>query len=117
MPPVITLVSETSKKLLDGMYLSTEKAELILKMLLDGMSVSAEGMAHYARNVKVGDIEMDETRSFIGKREKRVRLKDDQNPGDCYTSVDCRIHKSLRVTPAMAAGISDQVLNVAGLLQ
>jgi transposase-like protein len=88
---------------LDGMYLPVEKAELVLKLLLEGNSVSSvvrltdvhqktilkllvlagerceKIMGRYVRNVQVRDVEMDEVWSFIGKKEKRVRPEDDQN--------------------------------------
>ena len=99
---------EPQDKPLEGMYLPVEKAEAILKMLVEGMSVRTierltdvhrdtilrllvlvgekceRIMGRYVRNVQVRDVEMDEVWSFIGKKEKRVRPEDDQNLGDCY---------------------------------
>jgi IS1 family transposase len=107
------------------MYLPMDKAELILKMLVDGSSVSAieriTGVHHgtilkllvlagercgrimgqHVRNVKVRDIEMDEVWSFIGKKEKGVRPEDDQNLGDCYTFVAIERHTKLVLNIAM----------------
>ena len=106
---------------LDGMYLPIDKAELVVKMLLEGNSVSSvvrltgihqrtilkllvlvgerceRIMGRYVRNVDARDIEMDVLWSFIGKKEKRVRPEDDQNLGDCYTFV---VHRTpLEVGP------------------
>ena len=89
---------------LDGMYLPIEKAEMVLRLLLEGNSVSSVEratdvhhttilkllvlagekceriMAEKIRNVQVRDVECDEVWSFIGKKQKRVRPEDDQNP-------------------------------------
>jgi hypothetical protein len=112
-------------KPLDGMYLPVDKAELILKLLLEGNSVSSvvrltdvhqktilkllvlvgekceRIMGRYVRNVQVRDIEMDELWSFIGKKEKRVKPTDDQNLGDCYTFVAIERHSKLVLNIAM----------------
>src|SRR6202158_2131400 len=96
---------------LDGMYLPIEKAEMILRMLLEGNSVSSvvrltevhqktilkllvlagekceRIMAEKVRNIQVRDVEADEVWSFIGKKQKRVRPEDDQLLGDCYVFV------------------------------
>jgi transposase-like protein len=86
---------------LDGMYLPVEKAEMVLRLLLEGNSVSSVEritgihhgtilkllvlvgekceriMAEKIRNVAVRDVEADEVWSFIGKKQKRVRPEDD----------------------------------------
>ncbi len=96
---------------LDGMYLSVEKAEMVLKLLLEGNSVSSVErltevhhttilkllvlagekceriMGDKIRNVPVKDVQADELWSFIGKKEKHVRPEDDQNLGDAYCFV------------------------------
>jgi IS1 family transposase len=110
---------------LDGMYLPIEKAEAVLRMILEGNSVSSVEritevhkatilkllvlagekceriMADKIRNVKVRDVEADEVWSFIGKKEKRVRPEDDQNLGDCYTFVAIERHSKLVLNIAM----------------
>ena len=110
---------------LDGMYLPMEKAELVLKLLLEGNSVSTVEritevhhatilkllvlagekceriMAEKIRNVEVRDVEADEVWSFIGKKEKRVRPGDDPNMGDCYTFVAIERHSKLVLNIAM----------------
>lgn len=110
---------------LDGMYVSTEKAELVLSMLLEGNSVSSveritgvhhttilkllvlagkkceRVMAERVRNVEVRDLECDELWSFLGKKQKRVRPEDDQNLGDCYVFVAIERHSKLVVNIAM----------------
>ena len=92
---------------LDGMYLPVEKAETVLRMILEGNSVSSVEritevhkatilkllvlagekceriMARKIVNVQVRDVEADEVWSFIGKKEKRVRPEDDQNLAGC----------------------------------
>jgi transposase-like protein/IS1 family transposase len=110
---------------LDGMYLPLDKAEMVLKLLLEGNSISSivrltdihqktilkllvlagerceRIMGRYIRNVKARDIELDEIWSYIGKKEKRVRPEDDQNLGDCYTFVAIERHTKLVLNIAM----------------
>jgi IS1 family transposase/transposase-like protein len=115
---------------LDGMYLPVEKAELVLKLLLEGNSVSTVEritdvhhttilkllvlvgekceriMADKVRNVEVRDVECDEAWSFIGKKQKRVRPEDDQNLGDAYCFVAIERHSKLVLN--IALGKRDQ---------
>jgi transposase-like protein/IS1 family transposase len=110
---------EPQEKPLDGMYLSLEKAEFILKLLVEGSSVSTVErvtgvhhttilkllvlagekceriMADRVRNVQVRDVECDEVWAFIGKKQKRVRPDDDPNMGDAYTFVAIERHSKL----------------------
>jgi IS1 family transposase/transposase-like protein len=110
---------------LDGMYLPVEKAELVLRLLLEGNSVSSivrltdvhqktilkllvlagerceRLMADKIKSVPVRDVECDELWSFIGKKEKRVRPDDDQNLGDCYVFVAVERHSKLVLNIAM----------------
>ena len=107
------------------MYLSVERAERVLKLLLEGNSVSSivrltdvhqktilkllvlcgekceRIMAQKISDVQVRDVEADEVWSFIGKKEKRVRLEDDQNLGDCYVFVAIERHTKLVLNIAM----------------
>lgn len=116
---------EPQEKPLDGMYLPMDNAELVLKMLVEGNSVSTVEritgvhhttilkllvltgekceriMAEKVRNIEVRDVECDELWSFIGKKEKRVRPEDDQNLGDCYTFVAIERHSKLILNIAM----------------
>ncbi len=115
---------------LDGMYLPIEKAEMVLKLLLEGNSVSTVErvtgvhhttilkllvlagekceriMAAKVRNIEVRDVECDELWAFIGKKQKRVRPEDDQNLGDCYTFVAIERHTKLVLN--IAVGKRDQ---------
>ncbi len=115
---------------LDGMYPPIEKAELVLKLLLEGNSVSSvirltevhqktilkllvlagekceRIMAEKIRNVEVRDVECDEVFSFIGKKQKRVRPEDDQSFGDCYVFVAIERHSKLVLN--IAAGKRNQ---------
>jgi transposase-like protein/IS1 family transposase len=110
---------------LDGMYLPIEKAEMVLKLLLEGNSVSSveratevhhttilkllvmvgekceRVMAEKVRNVQVRDVECDEVWSFIGKKQKRVRAEDNQLLGDCYVFVGIERHSKLVLNIAM----------------
>src|SRR5579863_10306091 len=110
---------------LDGMYLPVEKAELVLKLLLEGNSVSSvvrltdvhqktilkllvlagekceRIMAERLRNIQVRDVELDELWSWIGKKQKRVQPEDDQNLGDCYVFVGIERHAKLVLNIAM----------------
>jgi IS1 family transposase/transposase-like protein len=121
---------EPQDKPLDGMYLPIEKAELVLKLLLEGNSVSTVEritevhhttilkllvlagekceriMAEKIRNVEVRDVECDELWAFIGKKQKRVRPEDDQNLGDAYTFVAIERHTKLVLN--IALGKRDQ---------
>jgi len=110
---------------LDGMYLPVEKAEMVLRLLLEGNSISSVErvtgihhgtilkllvlvgekceriMADKIRNVAVRDVEADEVWSFIGKKQKRVRPEDDPNLGDCYTFVAIERHSKLVLNISM----------------
>ena len=97
------------------MYLPIEKAEFVLRLLLEGSSISSVErltgvhttilkllvlagekceriMANKIRNVEARDIELDEAWSFIFKKEKRIRLEDDPNFDDCYVFVAIERH-------------------------
>jgi IS1 family transposase/transposase-like protein len=104
---------------LDGMYLPVEKAEMVLRLLLEGNSVSSVEratevhhttilkllvqagekceriMAEKVRNVPVRDVECDEVWSFVGKKQKRVRPEDSPLLGDCYVWVGIERHSKL----------------------
>src|ERR1700730_19080247 len=106
--PARKVFTEPRQDNLDGMYLPTEKAEMVLKLLLEGNSVSSVEratevhhttilkllvlvgdkceriMAEKVRNVEVCDVECDEVWSYIGKKQKRLRPDDNQLLGDCY---------------------------------
>jgi IS1 family transposase/transposase-like protein len=110
---------------LDGMYLPTEKAEMVLGLLLEGNSVasierltgvhkatilkllllagqkSERIMAERVRNIEVRDVECDEVWSFIGKKAKNVGPEDDQLLGDCYVFVGIERHTKLVLNIAM----------------
>src|SRR5579863_949094 len=116
---------EPQEKQLDGMYLPFEKAKLVLKLLLEGNSVSTVErvtdvhhttilkllvlagekceriMAEKIRNVQVRDVQCDELWAFIFKKEKRVRPTDNPNFGDCYTFVAIERHSKLVLNIAM----------------
>jgi transposase-like protein/IS1 family transposase len=122
--------TEPQDEALEGMYLPVERAEMVLKLLLEGNSVSTVErvtevhhttilkllvlagekyeriMAEKIRNVEVRDVECDELWAFIGKKQKRVRPEDDQNPGDCYTFVAIERHSKLVLN--IAIGKRDQ---------
>ena len=121
---------EPHEKPLEGMYLPVEKAEAVLRLLLEGNSVSSTErltdvhhttilkllvlagekcervMGEKIRNVPVRDVECDELWSFIRKKEKRVRPEDDPNLGDCYTFVAIERHSKLVLN--IANGKRDQ---------
>jgi IS1 family transposase len=110
---------------LDGMYLPVEKAELVLRLLLEGNSVSSVEritevhhstilkllvlagekceriMADRIRNVEVRDVECDEVWGFVGKKQKRVRPDDDPSLGDAYTFVAIERHTKLVLNIAL----------------
>lgn len=113
------------EKPLGTMSLPFEQAEMVLRMLLEGNSVSSvvrltgvhqktilkllimagekceKIMAQKIVNVPVRDVEFDELWNFIGKKQKRVRPEDDQNLGDCYTFVAIERHSKLVLNIAM----------------
>lgn len=115
---------------LDGMYLPMDRAEMVLRLLLEGNSVSsverATGvhhttilklllqagekceriMAEKVRNVECRDIECDEVWSYVGKKQKRVRPEDSPLLGDCYVWVGIERHSKLVLN--ITAGKRDQ---------
>lgn len=117
--------TEPRQDCLDGMYLPTEKAEMVLRLLLEGNSVSSVEratevhhttilkllvlvgdkceriMAEKIRNVEVRDVECDEVWSYIGKKQKRLRPDDNQLLGDCYVFVGIERHSKLVLNIAM----------------
>jgi transposase-like protein/IS1 family transposase len=131
--------TEPHEKPLGEMTVPMEKAILALRMLLEGSSVRsvervtelhrdtilkllvvagekcANIMGRYVRNVPVQDVEVDELWSFIGKKEKRVRIDEDQNLGidedqnlgDCYTFV--AIERNTKLVLNIAMGKRDQL--------
>jgi len=121
---------EPRERPLDNMYLPMDRAEMVLKLLLEGNSVSTVErvtevhhatilkllvlagekceriMAEKIRNVEVRDVECDELWSFIGKKQKRVRAADDPNLGDCYVFV--AIERTSKLVLNIAMGKRDQ---------
>ena len=116
---------EPREKPLEGMYLPLDKAEMVLKLLLEGNSVSSVErvtgihhstilkllvlagekceriMADKIRDVEVRDVECDEVWSFIQKKQKRLRPEDDPNRGDCYVFVAIERHSKLVLNISM----------------
>ncbi len=96
---------------LDGMYLPVEKAEQVLKLLLEGNSVSSvvrltdihqktilkllvlagekaeRIMATKIRNIRVSEIQADEVWQFVGCKNRRKRPEHDPGWGDTWTYV------------------------------
>jgi transposase-like protein len=117
--------TEPHDNALDGMYTSVDQAEMVIRLLLEGNSVSSVErvtkvhhttilkllvlagekceriMAQKVRNVQVRDVECDEVWSFIGKKQKRVRPEDDQNLGDAYTFVAIERHSKFVLNVAL----------------
>jgi IS1 family transposase len=101
------------------MYLPVEKAEMVLRLLLEGNSVSSVErvtevhhttilkllvqvgekceriMAEKVRNVEVRDVECDEVWSFVGKKQKHMRPEDSALLGDAYVWVGIERHSKL----------------------
>lgn len=116
---------EPQEKSLDGMYTPIERAETVLRLLLEGNSVSSVErltevhhttilkllviagekcqriMGQKIRNVPVKDIQCDELWSFIQKKEKRRKLGDDPNCGDAYCFVGIERNSKLIVNFAL----------------
>jgi len=104
---------------LDGMYLPTDKAEMVLRLLLEGNSVSSvERLTdiHHTTilkllvvasekcerilgrklvNIPARDVQADELWSFVGKKEKQRQPDDDPTLGDCYTFIALEAHTKL----------------------
>ncbi|MGD1068679.1 MAG: IS1 family transposase [Bryobacteraceae bacterium] len=113
------------------MTIALEKAVLAIRMLLEGSSVRSvertidihrdtilkllavagekceKIMGRFVRNIAVKDVECDEVWSFLGKKEKRVTLEDDQNLGDCYVFVG--IERNTKLVLNIAMGKRDQL--------
>ena len=110
---------------LDGMTIGIDQAEMVMKLLLEGNSVSSVErvtgihhttilkllvmagekceriMAEKVENVQVRDLELDELWSYCGCKQRRVRPDDDPNRGDVYTFVAVERHSKLVVNIAM----------------
>lgn len=115
---------------LDGMYLPIEKAETVLRLLLEGNSVSSTErltevhhttilkllvlagekaerlMGQKLMNVPVRDVQADEIWSFIGKKEKKRKPGDDPMFGDSYTFV--AIERDTKLALNVTIGRRDQ---------
>lgn len=122
--------TEPHENNLDGMYLPMVKAEMVLRLMLEGNSISsierttgvhhttilsllviagdkcAQIMARKVRNVEVRDVEADEVWQYIGKKQKRLRPDDDPNLGDSYTFV--AIERNTKLVLNFALGKRDQ---------
>ena len=103
--------TEPHERPLDEMRLAVAKAETILKLLVEGVSIRSierltevhrdtilkllilagerceKVLGDKIRNVAVRDVECDEIWGFVGKKEKAMRPGDDPNFGDAYTFV------------------------------
>jgi IS1 family transposase/transposase-like protein len=121
---------EPQEKPLDGMYLPVEKAEMVLRLLLEGNSVSSvvrltevhqktilkllvlagekseRIMAKQIVNVKVRDVELDECWSYCHTKERHLRPGADPSRGDCYVFVAIERHTKLVLN--IAIGKRDQ---------
>jgi hypothetical protein len=117
--------TDARDKILDGMYLPVERAEMVLRLLLEGNSVSSVEratevhhttilkllilvgekceriMAERVRNLEVCDVECDEVWSFIGKKQKRVRPEDSPLLGDCLSVGGVERHSKLVLNVTM----------------
>ena len=104
---------------LDGMYLPVERAELVLRMMLEGNSISSierltdvhhttilkllliagrkaeRVMARRIVNVPVRDVQADEVWQFCGCKAKAKRPDHDPTWGDCWTFVAMETHTKL----------------------
>lgn len=121
---------EPREKPLENMYLPIGKAEQVLRLLLEGNSVSSTeritGVHHTTilkllvlsgekaerlmgrkiRNVPVKDVQADEIWSFIGKKQKRLKPSDNPLLGDCYTFV--AIERETKLVLNVTIGERDQ---------
>ncbi|MBM4036652.1 MAG: hypothetical protein FJ291_33365, partial [Planctomycetes bacterium] len=124
------VLTEPRDHTLDGMYLPVEKAEVVLRLLLEGNSVSSVErltdvhhttilkllvlagdkaerlMGEKIRDLPVRDVQADEIWSFIGKKERRRRPEDDPSLGDCYTFV--AIERETKLALNVTVGRQDQ---------
>ena len=115
---------------IEGSTIPLVKVEKVLQLLIEGCSVrSAERISGLHRdtilkllvtageqceklmgrlivNVPVKDVEADEIRSFVGKKEKRVTDDDDPNYGDAYTFV--AIERNTKLVLNFALGKPNQ---------
>src|SRR5437660_566564 len=117
----------------------------VLRLLEDAGCTCAAYHDTNVRNLRVSRAQCDEVWSFIYAKQKNVTMEQmEQGAGDCWTwtAIDadskliisymlgdrgaatahafmhdnyCRVHSSLRVTPAMEAGLTDHVWTLAEL--
>ena len=104
---------------LDGMYLPIDKAEMVLRMLLEGSSISSVErltevhhttilkllvlagekaeriMAQKIVNVPVRDVQADEVWQFVGCKAKAKRPEHNAFWGDCWTFIAMETHSKL----------------------
>jgi len=123
--------TEPHKLTLGEMYISQEKALMVVQLLIEGNSIKSAQritgvdqntimkilvlagakceriMGQYIRNVKVRDVEADEVWSFVGCKEKRVRPEDDPTFGDAYVYVGIERNSKLILNVTM--GKRDQI--------
>jgi hypothetical protein len=66
------------------------------------------------RDLNVSRIELDEAWSFVGKKQARLAPEDGADKGDQY--VFCRVHETLRVTPALQLGVTDHIWTIGELI-
>ncbi|SPE41325.1 hypothetical protein SBA3_4220014 [Candidatus Sulfopaludibacter sp. SbA3] len=114
-PQCHTSYTEAHKPTLDGAYVSQERSVLALRLMVEGNSLrSTERITGLDINtlmkilVKAGE----KCEKLMGKLIVNVPVKDLRF---AYYNF-CRIHKTLRVTPAMEAGIANHIWELAELL-
>jgi hypothetical protein len=100
----------------------------VLNLLRDLGCAAASYHDKHVRNLRVRNLQCDEIWQFVYAKQKNVSAEQmAQGAGDVWTwiAIDadtklvinyCRIHKTLRVTPAMEAGLTDHVWTIEELI-
>lgn len=92
-----------------------------MRLLIEAGAVALRFQDRVFRNLQSERIQVDEMWAFIGAKAKNVtpaiRAKNPEAVALYYFSYNfIKIHRSLRTTPAMAAGVTDRLWEVSDLV-
>lgn len=116
--------TEEHEKPLGSMTVPMGKAVLALRLLLEGSSVrTVERITDLHRDTicKLLTVAGEKCEKIMAEKVRNIPVRDENHWAAVmvwYTYYNfCRIHRSLRVTPAMEANVSDHVWTIRELLE